>query len=278
MTKFEKQFGEDFLSQVPTSPAVYYFYNPDGELLYVGKAKNLRRRLSQYRDAKRIKRHKKMRFLVENCNRIEWENCDTDLEASLKEARQIQNLRPPKNIAGAYSFMYPMIGMRSETKRLYFCLTTMPENFKQYQFHGCYRSRRLAGDAYFALMKIFEYMGHPLSKKDLLSEGTSPYSYLFGFRQIEPHWQPLVSTFLKGESKELLEAIVLALLERPGARKESDKIQERLRLLKRFYRYEARPLATAIRTVQFPDYPVKQLDRDPLFLSSRLKDSIEVTE
>lgn len=272
MTKFEKQFGEDFLSQVPTTPAVYYFYSPEGELLYVGKAKNLRRRLTQYRDAKKIRRHKKMRFLVENCNRIEWENCGSDLEASLKESRQIQSLRPPKNIAGAYSFLYPLVGMRTEKKNLYFCLTTLPSHFTQYQFHGCYRSRRLTGDAFFALMKLLEYVGHPLSKKDLSAEGRSPYSYLFGFRQIDSSWAPLLSRYFKGESKELLEALVLTLLERPGARKESEKVQERLQLIKRFYRYEARPLAKAIEAIQFPDYPVKQLDRDPLFLSARLKE------
>lgn len=273
MSKFEKQFGEDFLNRVPSTPAVYYFYTSEGELLYVGKAKNLKKRLTQYRDARRIKKHRKMRYLVENCNRIEWENCDTDLEASLKEARLIQNLRPPKNIAGAYSFLYPLVGIRMEERKLYFCLTTLPDKFSSYNFFGCYRSRRLTGDAFFSLMKILQHLGHPISKKDLISEGASPYSYIFGFRQIDNSWGPLWASFFKGVSAEALKALVLYLLERPQARKDSEKIQESIILLKRFFRYESKPLYKAILALDFPHYPVSQLDRDPLFLSYRLKET-----
>ena len=185
MSAFEKKFGKDFLSTIPTTPGVYFFYCAEGKLLYVGKAKSLRKRLAQYRDAKKTRRHKKMRYLIENASRLEWEICESDLEASLKEARLIQKLRPPKNIAGAYSFLYPLVGIRSDEKCLYFCLTTLPEKFPNYTFHGCFRSRKVTGGAFFALMEILEYVGHPLSAKDLKSEGRAEYSYVFGFRQIE---------------------------------------------------------------------------------------------
>ncbi len=271
MSAFEKKFGKDFLSTIPTTPGVYFFYCAEGKLLYVGKAKSLRKRLAQYRDAKKTRRHKKMRYLIENASRLEWEICESDLEASLKEARLIQKLRPPKNIAGAYSFLYPLVGIRSDEKCLYFCLTTLPEKFPNYTFHGCFRSRKVTGGAFFALMEILEYVGHPLSAKDLKSEGRAEYSYVFGFRQIESKWENLWKVFFKGESREALEELILCLIDKPGARKNAERVQETIKLLKKFFRLEAKPLATAIKTVAYTTYPVTQLERDPLFLSYKAK-------
>src|SRR2546422_34982 len=42
---FDRKFGDDFLPGVPAEPGVYRFYGPADALLYVGKARNLRRRL-----------------------------------------------------------------------------------------------------------------------------------------------------------------------------------------------------------------------------------------
>lgn len=59
MLLFDRKFGKEFLSGVPTQPGVYSLFDGQRRLLYVGKAKNLRRRLSQYRKAPRTKRGKK---------------------------------------------------------------------------------------------------------------------------------------------------------------------------------------------------------------------------
>ena len=69
-------------------------YDQAQQLIYVGKAKNLRRRLSQYRHAKRLKKHSKMRSIIKAAERIEHEVCATELDAFLLETRLIQAHRP----------------------------------------------------------------------------------------------------------------------------------------------------------------------------------------
>jgi GIY-YIG catalytic domain-containing protein len=72
---FERKFGTDFLATVPREPGIYRMYDATGGLFYVGKARNLRRRLAQYRAARRTKKDRKRRTLVRSADRIEWQVC-----------------------------------------------------------------------------------------------------------------------------------------------------------------------------------------------------------
>jgi len=72
---FERKFGTDFLATVPREPGIYRMYDAAGGLFYVGKARNLRRRLAQYRTARRTKKDRKRRTLVRSADRIEWQAC-----------------------------------------------------------------------------------------------------------------------------------------------------------------------------------------------------------
>src|SRR4051794_25612672 len=108
MTLFDRKFGKEYLASVPTTPGVYSLFDAEGQLIYVGKAKSLRRRLAQYRKAPRTKRGRKMRALIREATRIEWETCESDLEACLLELRRIQALRPARNVVGTFTYLYPM--------------------------------------------------------------------------------------------------------------------------------------------------------------------------
>src|SRR5262252_5424163 len=76
---FDQKFGADFLDGVPHEPGVYRLYDPAGALMYVGKARDLRRRLAQYRATRRTKKDRKRRALVKAAARIEWQICATEL-------------------------------------------------------------------------------------------------------------------------------------------------------------------------------------------------------
>src|SRR6185436_3656393 len=133
-------------------------------LIYVGKAKNLKRRLLQYRSTLQRKKYRRMRGIVKEAGRIEIQCAETHLDACLTETRLIQKHRPRWNIVGAYSFLYPLIGIRCANGDIEFCLTTTPEDvckqFPGFEFHGAFRSRRITGDAFFALMRLLRFVGH----------------------------------------------------------------------------------------------------------------------
>ncbi len=124
---FDKKFGLDFLSQISTGPGIYRVFDAADVLIYVGKAKNLRRRLGQYRNAKRRKKHLKMRSVVEAGVRIEIELHVSDFAACIAETEIIQRMRPRLNVAGAFYFLYPMIGVHFSTRGLELIYTTEPD-------------------------------------------------------------------------------------------------------------------------------------------------------
>lgn len=263
---FDQKFGKQFLKSLPGAPGVYRIFDAEGTLIYVGKAKNLRRRLGQYRHAKRCKKHEKMRTIIRNAGELRYEVCATELDALLLETRLIQENRPRFNVAGAFSFLYPMIGMRIANGNFSFCYTHSPDECAAYELHGAYRSRYWTGKAFFALMKLLEYVGHRIPKKARLPDSRS---YVFSFRRISEDWLALWRAFWMGESKKALEVLALALLENAGARKASGEVEELLKQIARFWKHEAAPLHRARRSAGFATYPVPQPERDILFLKHR---------
>jgi excinuclease UvrABC nuclease subunit len=268
--KFDKKFGKEFVACLPAAPGVYRVFDDEGCLIYVGKAKNLRRRLAQYRNAKRCKRHKKMRAIVQKAARITWETCPTDLDACLQETRLIQELRPRLNVAAAFAFLYPMIGMRVLPEHTLFCLTTRPDLYPEFQLFGAFRSRYFTGEAFFSLMRLLPYVGHSVPHKRLV-DLKRERSYVFAFRRLPAEWPRLWENFFRGSSADALEELVFKLLENAAARKRAEEIQEGVDSLRRFWKHEAMRLASAISFTGFADYPVPQNERDPLFLRYRTR-------
>lgn len=207
-----------------------------------------------------------MRKIVTEAARVEWEVLASDFDACLHELRLIQQLKPEFNIAGAYTFLYPFIGVR-EQEQISFCFTTSPELFPEYQFYGAFRSREITGEAFFSLMRLLEFIGHKM-KRDA-RETIPDYSYLFTFRRLPANWVTSWDKFFRGDSAEVLEDLILKLLLNAGARAKAADIQENMDSLKRFWRYEAKPLGKAILATGYLLYPVPQSERDPLFLSYR---------
>src|SRR5499425_1078495 len=266
---FDRKFGAEFLESLPSSSGVYLVYDQQGELIYVGKAKNLKRRLSQYRNTVRRKKYRRMRGIVKEAARIEIQCAETDLDACLTEAMLIQTHRPRWNIVGAYSFLYPLIGIRSANGNIEFCMTTTPEavlnEYPGFEFHGAFRSRQITGDAFFALMRLLKFVGHvnPSSRRRRMPR----HSYVFSFRRLPSNWAGIWASFYKGESALAMEELILKLVENSGARCRSSKVQEHLDELKRFWRHEVLTLAKVRKTTGYTEWPVPQYQRDLVFLS-----------
>jgi excinuclease ABC subunit C len=268
---FDRKFGVQFVESLPGSPGVYLVYDRQDELIYVGKAKNLKRRLSQYRNALRLKKHRRMRSIVKEATRIEIHSAQTDFDACLTETMLIQKHRPRWNIVGAYSFLYPLIGIRSANGDIEFCMTTTPDavlnEYPGFEFHGAFRSRRITGDAFFALMRLLRFVGHvnASSRRRRIPR----HSYIFSFRRLPSSWVEIWASFYKGESALALEELILKLVESTGARHSASKVQEHLDELKRFWRHEVLTLAKVRKVTGCTEWPVPQYQRDLVFLCYR---------
>jgi GIY-YIG catalytic domain len=266
---FDRKFGADFLAGVPVAPGIYRLYDATGALVYVGKASNLRRRLAQYRTTTRVKKDRKHRALVRLADRIEWQACASELEASLTEIRLIQEFRPARNIAGAFPFLYPFVGIQVDGLDTRFCLTTSPEAFVEFDVHGAFRSRQVTREAFFALMRLLRFVGHATARRRGHRLNVPRHSHVYTFRRLPRDWPELWTLLLRGGSRSALEQLSLRLLEHAGARARSAIIQADLRAVERFFDDEASTLAAAIAATGYVGYPVPQRDRDALFLRYR---------
>ena len=86
----------DQLAALPESPGVYRFFDRDDQLLYVGKASNLRRRVSSYFSGRGTGRHG-ARFL-DRVHRLEFDPLPSELEALLRESKEIRGKKPKANV------------------------------------------------------------------------------------------------------------------------------------------------------------------------------------
>src|SRR5258708_4154639 len=84
------------LSSLPSSPGVYWFLGNDDNVLYVGKAKNLKRRVMQYANLQDDR--PQIKNLVTTASDIKWEVEESELQALLVEAALIKKYQPPFNI------------------------------------------------------------------------------------------------------------------------------------------------------------------------------------
>jgi excinuclease ABC subunit C len=88
---------KDFQPTIPTDPGIYKFIDPDGIILYVGKAKNLRNRLSSYFGEKKYQLAK-TKVMVRHADHIEFTLVETENDALLLENSLIKKHQPRYNV------------------------------------------------------------------------------------------------------------------------------------------------------------------------------------
>ncbi len=104
---------KDTLQRLPDKPGVYQYYDSEGTLLYIGKAKSLKKRVSSY--FTKIKHENgKTRILVRKIADIKFIIVDTELDALLLENNLIKQYQPRYNIALKDDKTYPSIVIKNE--------------------------------------------------------------------------------------------------------------------------------------------------------------------
>ena len=95
---------------IPINPGVYRFFDATGRILYVGKAKNLRARLTSY-FAPLHTLHERTRRMVTSASEVKWTVVNTEFEALQLEFTWIKEFDPPFNIQFKDDKSYPYLAI-----------------------------------------------------------------------------------------------------------------------------------------------------------------------
>ena len=118
---------------IPTSPGVYRFSDPQGRVIYVGKAKNLRNRLTNYfQDLANL--HPRTQQMVTTASRVQWTVVRSEIEALTLEFTWIKEFNPRFNVVFKDDKSYPYLAV------------SMGERYPRVQVT---RERKRAGSRYF---------------------------------------------------------------------------------------------------------------------------------
>lgn len=214
----KERVSAELFSRIPRQSGVYFFYNRSGKLLYIGKAKNLRARLSSYRNAKPGAVPEKVIEMIERAHSIRWEVCASEKEALLREGELLHAVRPPFNTAGAWETQYLFIGTRIEKFRksgisvLHFQLTSR-EFEEGYKLFGCFKHRPRTKEGYNALLRLIYAASQKKERFHFPARITrSSPAYRYSLK-IPDAWSPPLHRFLTGRSNRFLHLLIEKILE-----------------------------------------------------------------
>ncbi len=97
-----ERLGREFFRTLPSHAGVYRLRDASNTVIYVGKAKNLRQRLSQYRVANPEQLPRRTIRLLHTTVSIDWEECPDEVAALARERELLLALRPRFNRAGVW--------------------------------------------------------------------------------------------------------------------------------------------------------------------------------
>ncbi len=118
------------IKSLPEVPGVYQYYDKQDKIIYIGKAKNLKKRVSSYFN--RIQDNHKTRLLVKNINRIEHVVVDSEMDALLLENNLIKKYKPRYNILLKDDKTYPWICLEKQPKPKIFFTRNITDKSREY--------------------------------------------------------------------------------------------------------------------------------------------------
>src|SRR6218665_2514296 len=139
--------------EIPTAPGVYRFRGPDNRVLYVGKAKNLRARLSNY-FAPLHGLPERTRHMVTSATSVEWTVVTTESESLQLEIALINKLHPPFNVQfkDDKSYPYLVITLGEDAPRVF---VTRKRNIPGARYFGPYPKMWTVTESLELLLKLF---------------------------------------------------------------------------------------------------------------------------
>lgn len=189
------------LEKPPHSAGVYTMYGNKDEVLYIGKAKDLFKRVTSYRYSK----SKKVQSMIAHVARIGFEVCKTEMDAILLENLLIRSLRPPFNHANKKPETYYYISTRRRGNKREFRLSMrILEGYSK--TYGCFKSHGRVRKGLGALLRFLYLQEEKIDSAHYLpSQLLGRLAPLRFVCDLNRESRKLVDEFLKGDSTILAE-------------------------------------------------------------------------
>ncbi len=233
------------LKTLPTSPGVYQYFDNDEVIIYVGKAKNLKKRVTSY--FTKTHENGKTRILVKKIARIEHIVVNTETDALLLENNLIKKYQPRYNILLKDDKSYPWLCIKKERFPRVFSTRRVLKDGSEY--FGPYTNIKMVQ----SLLSLIKEL-YPLRTctYDLSEQKIASYKYKVcleyhlknckgaceGYQKEEDYQQEIraIRNILKGNFKEILDKLQSLMLGFASEMKfeEAQKIKDKLALLQNY--------------------------------------------
>jgi excinuclease ABC subunit C len=138
-------------NNIPEHPGVYRFYNKQDKVIYVGKAKNLKNRLSNYFQANLATKTNRM---VHEAVRVDWTIVSTELEALALEFSWIKQYQPKYNVQFKDDKSYPYLAL-SLNDEYPMIFITRKDKRPGLKYFGPYTNAWALRNTFDVLLKVF---------------------------------------------------------------------------------------------------------------------------
>lgn len=204
-----ERLGEAFFADLPKVPGVYKMFSSSGQLLYVGKAKNLRSRLLAYRRARPGRESRKTIRLVRMIYAIELEELPTEEEALLRENELIREYKPEFNHAKKQHEAYYYLIYKAKQSGFVTDLRMHIRKEESRQTYGAFKGHVTVRRGLGALLRQLYIIEHgttkPFDLPSRLLRNLTPMHYEMPVTKLADNILfDAVPTFLEGRSPGLL--------------------------------------------------------------------------
>jgi hypothetical protein len=187
----EQRLESGMFETVPQEPGVYRFFDRFGNLLYVGKAKNLRRRLFSYKRIKPGSVSRKVSKMIGRTASFDFIVTATERDAFLLENRMIRFERPAFNHVNKETETYYFTYLKPDEKGLEFRLAMHIHHDSEKQFwHGCFKGHNTVRKSFGCLLRLLwmaeNGVQNPMLLPFQLTRNLTPMRYFLAWKMNNP--------------------------------------------------------------------------------------------
>lgn len=218
-----ERLGDDFFSELPSLPGVYWMLDLVGNILYIGQSKNLRKRLLSYARANGKGTSPKVMRLVYHTAQIEWEICESAEAARLLENQLLRAYKPPYNRANTRPENYIFTGFEAADSGFRFALSCNLKSLDLENRYGAFKSVRSVRQLYSSLLRALWFATHYAEDRTrvpmTLMSKQPPDCYEFPYperwdEQKVKRWEYLIKRYLKGTALILVEELSVLITDK----------------------------------------------------------------